>query len=117
MKNQRITLPDDDHRVLQFRLRDAARLPTTEDGGAPTATILPFRRDLPQVDHLPETDGADQAPSDFRHRMLTNIAALVLTAGLVLAGIWLATSIAEMRRTQDCLLMGRHDCAVITAPR
>lgn len=117
MKNQRITLPDDDHRVLPFRPRDVAHLPSAEDGTRPSATILPFRREAPQLAHDPEESSRDEAQGDFRHRMLTNVAALVLTVGLALVGIWLATSIAEMRRTQDCVLMGRNDCATIAAPR
>ena len=31
-------------------------------------------------------------------------------------GIWLAVSIADLRRTQDCVLMGRRDCVKITTP-
>ena len=117
MKNQRITLPDDDHRVLPFRPRDAVHLPSTEEGARPSATILPFRRETPPPEHDAEESGRDEAPGDFRHRMLTNVAALALTVALTVVGIWLATSIADMRRTQDCVLMGRHDCATIAAPR
>jgi hypothetical protein len=32
------------------------------------------------------------------------------------AGIWLAMSIADLRKTQDCVLMGRPDCARISSP-
>lgn len=117
MKNLRITLPDEGHRVLPFRPRDAVPVPAAEDGGRPSATILPFRREMPQLEHDPHDSGRDDAPDDFRHRMLTNIAALALTITLTVVGIWLATSIADMRRTQDCVLMGRHDCAAIAAPR
>jgi hypothetical protein len=35
---------------------------------------------------------------------------------LVGVGIWLAISIADLRKTQDCVLMGRRDCAHIVAP-
>ena len=31
-------------------------------------------------------------------------------------GIWLAVSIADLRKTQDCVLMGRRDCARIAVP-
>jgi hypothetical protein len=31
-------------------------------------------------------------------------------------GVWLAMSIADLRRTQDCILYGRRDCAVIPQP-
>jgi hypothetical protein len=55
-----------------------------------------------------------EEPDDFRHRMLANIAAFAFTVALLAIGIWLAMSIADMRRTQDCVLMGRRDCARIT---
>ena len=57
-------------------------------------------------------------PDDFRHRMLANLAALAFTVALTAIGIWLTISIADLRKTQDCVLMGRRDCAKIsTIPR
>ena len=47
--------------------------------------------------------------------MLANIAALAFTVALTAIGIWLAVSIADLRKTQDCVLMGRRDCARISA--
>ena len=55
-------------------------------------------------------------PDDFRHRMLANIAAFAFTVALTAVGIWLAVSIADLRRTQDCVLMGRRDCVRISTP-
>jgi len=48
--------------------------------------------------------------------MWANAAALAFTVALTAIGIWLAMSIADMRKTQDCVLMGRRDCAPITTP-
>ena len=42
--------------------------------------------------------------------------ALAFTIALTAIGIWLAVSIADLRRTQDCVLMGRRDCVKITTP-
>ena len=53
-------------------------------------------------------------PDDFRRRMLANVAALAFTIALTAIGIWLAMSIADLRKTLDCVLMGRRDCARIT---
>lgn len=53
---------------------------------------------------------------DFRQRMLANLAAFVFLAGLTGAGIWLAASISDLRRTQDCVLTSRTNCALIAAP-
>ncbi len=52
---------------------------------------------------------------DFRHRMWANIAALAFTIALTAIGIWLATTIADMRQLQDCALTGRRFCAPIAA--
>ena len=49
--------------------------------------------------------------------MLANIAAFAFTVALISIGIWLAMSIANLRRTQDCVLMGLRDCVRISAPR
>lgn len=59
----------------------------------------------------------DAEPDDYRQRMINN--GLGLAALLVLGaiGIWLATSIAEMRRNQDCVLSGRRDCAKVVVPQ
>jgi hypothetical protein len=46
--------------------------------------------------------------------MLANIAAFAFTVALTAIGIWLAVSIADLRKTQDCVLTGRHDCAWIS---
>jgi len=56
-------------------------------------------------------------PDDFRQRMLANVAAFAFTVALMAIGIWLAMSIADLRKTQDCVLMGRRDCAQISTPR
>ncbi len=47
--------------------------------------------------------------------MIANIAAIVFTAALTGIGIWLAMTLADLRNTQDCVLMGRRDCAHISA--
>lgn len=59
-------------------------------------------------------DNLRDEPDDFHHRMLANTAAFALTAALTGIGIWLAVSLANLRNTQDCVLMGRRDCARIT---
>ena len=53
---------------------------------------------------------------DYRHRMIVNIAAFCIAVLLVLAGVWLATTMAEMRKNQDCVLSGRRGCTPVDAP-
>ena len=50
---------------------------------------------------------------DYRHRMLVNMAAVIFTVALAGAGAWLAFSIADMRKSQDCYLSGRRNCTPI----
>lgn len=49
--------------------------------------------------------------------MIANAAAIAFTAVLTGVGIWLAIALADLRNTQDCVLMGRRDCAQISAQR
>jgi len=48
---------------------------------------------------------------DHRRRMTMNVLALSICVLLIAAGLWLASVIAEMRNSQDCVLSGRHGCA------
>jgi hypothetical protein len=57
-----------------------------------------------------------EEPDDFRHRMLANIAGFAFTIALMAIGIWLVMSISDLRKTQDCVLMGRRDCVRISTP-
>ena len=70
-----------------------------------------------QAQDLSRFEQAREEPDEFRHRMLANLAAAAFTVALTAIGIWLAMSIAELRKTQDCVLMGRRDCANISTPR
>lgn len=89
--------PDDEMgRVLPFR-------------GKPRTSMPPPVEDLAKYAKSGE-------PDDYRQRMINNglaLLALVILGGI---GIWLALSIAEMRKNQDCVLSGRRNCAEIPAP-
>ena len=108
MKTQRPITSAEEHRVLKFRPRTLAHPPgrpadlgdQTEQDGEPN-DLSRYERDRDE-------------PDDFRHRMLANVAALAFTVALTAIGIWLAVSIADLRKTQDCVLMGRRDCARIS---
>jgi hypothetical protein len=86
--------------------------------------VLPFRRNgrasvrLPP--HSPVEDigkyAVSQQPDDYRQRMINNGLAFAFCVALVGIGVWLATSIAEMRRNQDCVLSGRRNCANVSVP-
>lgn len=111
MNNQRPISSDDEHRVLQFRPRTSP--PTAAQRG--NGTVQPLRVAPERLD-LSRYERPRHEPDNFRQRMLANIAALAFTIALTAIGIWLAVSIADLRRTQDCVLMGRRDCVKITTP-
>lgn len=112
MKTQRPISSDGEHRVLQFRPRSSPS-PSVHRG---SGTVQPLRV-TPEPLDLSRYEQPRAEPDHFRHRMLANIAALAFTIALTAVGIWLAVSIADLRRTQDCVLMGRRDCARIVTPQ
>jgi hypothetical protein len=121
VKNQRPIATEEEHRVLQFRPRNAppsanVRAPAWRGNGV----VTPLRHDsapepapLSRLD-LSRYETPRDEPDDFRHRMLANIAAFAFTVALTAVAIWLAMSIADLRKTQDCVLMGRRDCVRIS---
>jgi len=111
VKTQRpiISAPsEDEHRVLQFRPRTGT--PAQGQHRNPNGAV----NKLEVASDLSRYERNREEADDFRHRMLANVAAFAFTVALLAIGIWLAMSIAHLRRTQDCVLMGRHDCVQIT---
>ncbi len=98
----------DQGRVIRFRPR----------GASPSGWGWPLQRARPEVPPVADlakyenTKGED----DYRHRMTMNILALVLTTVLVVAGTWLAVSIADLRKKQDCYLQGGRNCDQLAIP-
>lgn len=113
MKPQRPIGTEEEHRVVQFRPRATARLPVAKGD----ASVHPLHADAgPEPLDLSRYEQPREEPDDFRHRMLANIAAFAFTVALTAIGIWLAMSIADLRKTQECVQMGRRDCARISTP-
>jgi hypothetical protein len=100
-------MTDADHRVLKFRPRTADRPPAADRRQA--AQPVKLAPDLSRYQEGRESD------DDYRHRMIANTVAIVFTAALTGAGIWLAVTLADLRNTQDCVLMGRRDCGHVSA--
>jgi hypothetical protein len=91
--------PDDEMgRVVPFQRRAGARPP----------------RDDTPVEDIGKYEQGE--PDDYRQRMINNGLAVVAILILGSIGLWLASSIAEMRKNQDCVLSGRRNCAEIPAP-
>lgn len=88
-------------RVVMFpRARRAARLGSAAP--SPVNDLAKFERD----------EGID----DYRHRMKVNLAAFMVVLALIGAGLWLAETMAEIRKNEDCVLSGRHGCMPIEVP-
>jgi len=92
--------------VLKFRLRRRANRPLPR---APlTATEEP-------IDDLVQYEQEDEE-IDYRHRMMMNVIAVVVVSLLVGVGVWIADTIANMQKIQDCAMQGRQNCAPIEVP-
>ena len=113
MTIQRPVMTDGENRVVKFRPRTIARppAPVANENTNNVAHVGSGKvaRDLSQYER------GRESPEEYRHRMIANVAAIVFTAALTGIGIWLAMTLADLRNTQDCVLMGRRDCAHISA--
>src|ERR1051325_6153480 len=97
----------------------SSNVPGEEERGR----ILPFRRGrrlVPRARQDEPVEGVEKyaqgEPDDYRQRMIHNGLGLLACILLVAGGIWIASTMAEMRRNQDCVLSGRRNCASIPAP-
>ena len=103
MSPERSEATDDEHQVLPFRRRGAVP-------GAPRRRWSP--PGSAPVQGLEKYEGGDEE-DNYRHRMLVNLAAFLVTVALAVAGAWLVIQLAEMRKNQDCVLSGRRNCTPI----
>ena len=89
-----------EHRALKFRPRRSlfVRNPSPP---SPVEDLGKYER------------AGTETPDDYRHRMIINGAALVVTMLLIAGGIWIANSMAQYRKNQDCVLSGRRNCTPI----
>ena len=99
--------PDEEKgQVLQFRPR------------IPRARNDNLRR--PELHRPPVDDVGKYARGsendNYRHRMINNLLAFVVLCLIVYCGIWLANTMAQLRKDQDCALSGRTNCNPIKLP-
>jgi hypothetical protein len=76
----------------------------------------PADESIDQRDEGGERNAGGEQPDDFRHRMMANVVTVVIVVLLIWCGLWLADEMASLRKTQDCVLSGRRNCAPITLP-
>lgn len=91
--------------VLQFQLRRRA----------PAARPRPNVGNPEPLDDLARYEQED-LHINYRQRMLMNVMAVMIVAALVGAGVWIADTIEDMQKAQDCVMQGRQNCAPIEMP-
>jgi hypothetical protein len=104
--------------VLHYSIM--ARNESSSTGNRPQ--VVSFRRNRagartpvtapPPVDDLAKYEQGTEA-DDYRHRMIVNVAAFVFVIALIGAGLWLADTMARIRKNQDCVLSGRRNCSPV----
>jgi hypothetical protein len=94
MNSQNSPSSEPDNRVVRFRQRQPAK---------PAAS----------AETLAKYEGGREEPADYRHRMIVNAAAFIFVVALIGAGLWLADTMASMRKNQDCVLSGRRGCTPV----
>jgi hypothetical protein len=63
-------------------------------------------------------DPAEARRAEYRERMVTNIALLLIFATLVGVGVWLSNAMLDARRADECITQGRRNCNPIeVSPR
>ena len=95
-------------RVVRFRPRR---------GGGPPETVASDGVGDGSEDRLAAFSRAQEQPGEYRHRMAVNAAAGLFVLVLIGVALWLANSIADMRRNQDCVLSGRRGCTPVEYDR
>ena len=93
---------DDEHQVVSFRRGPGGARPPAP-APAPVEDLARYER--------------DETPDDYRHRMTVNIIAFIFIIGLIGGGIWVADTMARMRKDQDCVLSGRRGCTPVEVER
>ena len=63
-----------------------------------------------------EEDEGPEPPEDEGNRNVENAVLLGFLAVLVGAGIWLLSTMADVRKAQDCAAQGRRNCGTIEVP-
>jgi hypothetical protein len=101
--------------VVDFVMPDRERTSSESE-----RRVVSFRRDKVHgrppdptpVESLAKYERSEDS-DDYRHRMMVNVAVFVFVIGLIGAALWLADTMAAMRKNQDCVLSGRRGCTPV----
>jgi hypothetical protein len=104
--------PDASARVVPLRRRH----PPAGNDNRPPTPVDAGRAGPAEVGDLSRFERSAETQDDYRHRMVVNVLAFVVCILLVLAGVWLTSKLAQMRKDQDCVLSGRVGCTPVNIP-
>ena len=65
---------------------------------------------------MADGNGEQRPPENEGNRAIENAVMLGFFAVLVVAGIWLLGTMADLRKVQDCAAQGRRNCGAIEVP-
>jgi hypothetical protein len=85
-------------------------------GAGSPLTARPENGETEALPDLSSFEKEQEENVDYRRRAMMNVIALAVVILLVGAGVWIADTIADLQRDQDCVLQGRGNCAPIEAP-
>jgi hypothetical protein len=111
--------PQPTAQVLQFRPRErSGERPSYRLAGSPPPASESNRPETDPLDDLAQfaQDREEDETVNYAQRMLMNVIAVAVVTLLIGVGVWLADTIAQMQRDQDCILQGRQNCAPIILP-
>jgi len=92
----------DSGRVVQLRPRNIRRRP----GGRFAFDAAESRSPVEGLEEYQRANNDD----GYHHRMTMNALALAICVLLIVAALWLAKVIVDVRKLQDCVLSGRVNC-------
>ena len=84
--------------------------------GNPSFASATPQRVEDDLDDFARFEQEQDEPIDYRHRMIMNLIALAILVSLVGLGVWIADTISDLQKEQDCLVQGRSNCAPIEVP-
>jgi hypothetical protein len=68
------------------------------------------------IDEFARFEQEQDEPIDYRHRAIMNLIAVAVLTLLIGLSVWIANTISDLQREQDCLMQGRSNCAPIELP-
>ena len=108
--------------VLRFERRRGGKMllqAPANHAPANRAPLKPARASELTDDDIDDFARFEQEPEErinYRQRMFMNVIALAIVTLLLGAGVWIAATITELQKDQDCILQGRSNCAPLELP-